>query len=104
MDRRLKDSKVTYREHYQSVYRQTGVLPAELAEEEEFPEDLKYLWNWFQELNRARGSNGFGLSPISYSELDAWSRLTGRALEAWEVICIKDIDLAYLSAMVDRRE
>lgn len=84
------------REHLQSVYRQTGVLPAELENAVEVPATLEYLWNWFLELHRARGSNGYGPDSLSYTEILAWSTLTGRIIEPWEVQILKDIDTSYL--------
>ena len=50
------------------------------------------VWMAFLELDAARGANGFGPNPLSYTEIDAWARLTGARLSAWEVSLLRDID------------
>lgn len=66
-----------------------------------FPEGLEYLWGWFSELQTARTSNGFGVNPITYGELQAWSHMTARDLDAWEVQLLKDLDLRYLASSAE---
>jgi hypothetical protein len=56
-----------------------------------------YLYRWWLELHSARGGNGFGPEPISYTELDAWARLTRRSPTAEEVTALRTMDDAYLS-------
>lgn len=56
------------------------------------PEVLAYLWDWFLQLDNARGGNGFGLNPISYSEIQAWAQLTRIKPEPWEIEAIKRVD------------
>ncbi len=87
---------MTLREHLTSVYQQTGVLPPEL-DEPEIPTSLAYLWQWFQELSFSRSSHGYGHNPLSYGDMDAWARLTGRRLDPWEVQALKDVDVVFLS-------
>lgn len=55
-----------------------------------------YLWDWFMELHAARGSNGFGPSPIGFADLAAWAQLTKRAPTAFEVMALRALDHAYL--------
>lgn len=76
------------------------MLPLELEREEEVPDEVAYIWAWFQELHAARGSSGFAPSPISYSEIFAWAQLTGREPEPWEIQVLKDIDMVYLGSIV----
>ena len=52
----------------------------------------------YYELHAARGSNGFGANPISYSELEAYSRLMRRGLGPWEVKMLRRIDSIFLAA------
>lgn len=54
------------------------------------------MWGWFCELSAARGGNGFGLSPISFTEIDAWARVTGERPTPWEVGLLRRIDTAIL--------
>ena len=51
---------------------------------------------WFFELNSARGSTGFGLAPISYTELQAWAQLTSAPIEPEEIRIIKALDAEWL--------
>jgi len=63
------------------------------------PVDVQYLWDWFMDLNNARQS-GFGISPISYMELQAWAHMTGVQPTIWEVQVLKRIDL-HLVGMIN---
>lgn len=76
-----------------------GILSAALEEldQPDFPDDLDYLWEWFLELHSARQSGGFGAAPISYLEMEAWSRLTDRELRDWEARAIRTLDGMFLS-------
>ena len=38
-----------------------------------------------------------GQLPISFSEIEAWSRLTGRSVSPFEVDLIKDLDFELLA-------
>jgi hypothetical protein len=58
---------------------------------------LDYVWGWFCELSGARTSNGFGLNPISFTEILAWAQLAGVAPTPWEVRLLKRLDAATLA-------
>ena len=77
----------------------TGVAPEELVYDELSPE-ICYIWLWFIELHNTRQSGGFSASPISYTEIKAWSELTGWVLESWEVTAIKVIDQEFIAVQV----
>ena len=74
----------------------TGRTPVELT-----PPDVEeaslYLLTWFHELNMARSANGFGMNLLAYAEIDAWARLTKRAVTAWEVSVLKTLDIIYVN-------
>ncbi len=78
-----------------SVYEQTGIMPEDL-EAIELPPILVYLLGYFQQLSSARQC-GMSLNPLSFSEIDAWSRLYHLSLETWEIDVIKQLDLIYLN-------
>ena len=63
---------------------------------------LRYLLDWFFELDAGRGGNGFGLNPISFADIEAWSRLTGARPLPWEVRAIKAMDAALLGELAKR--
>lgn len=43
-----------------------------------FPAGLEYLWRWARELHPARGFGAHGPNPVTWPDLDAWARRTGR--------------------------
>lgn len=59
------------------------------------PLDVIYLWEWFMDLHNSRPS-GFGLSPISYTELKAWTELTKIKPTPWEVQVLRRMDFCVL--------
>jgi hypothetical protein len=68
-----------------------------LLEPAESPECLKYLWQWFCDLNGGRGYSEAGPMALTYSEIQAWAQLTCSGPAAWEVGVLKQIDRAYLT-------
>lgn len=99
MDKRGKEG-TTLRQDLISVQRQTGRAPKQLIGPE-LPKHLEYLWGWFNDLDHARGGSGFGPSPISYSELLAWTTLSGIRPQSWEIRAIRLLDTLYLAAQAD---
>ena len=55
------------------------------------PDNLMHCWHWFLELNNTR-SSGFGMSPITYLEIQAYFDLIRMQVEPWEVEMIKLFD------------
>lgn len=88
----------TRRDHIEAAARSgSAAAQAELDEAAAAdPGASRYLWDWFLELHSARGSTGFGPAALSYSEIEAWARLTGRRPSALEVFALKGLDQAYL--------
>jgi len=82
------------REHLQAAYRQTGRKPADL-DGPPCPPELAYVWSWFCQLSNGR-TRGMGASPITWLDFDAWSRVTGVGLTAFERECITALDAEYL--------
>ncbi|MGA0608827.1 phage tail assembly chaperone [Caldimonas sp. KR1-144] len=56
---------------------------------------LAYLTEWWRELDEARAEGFNGLQPLSYAEIEAWARLTGRSPSVDEVTTLQRIDRAY---------
>ena len=63
-----------------------------------FPLHDAYIFQIFQELNASRSHNGFGYNPLTYTELDAYRRMTGSELTRWEVKMLMQIDRIFLAA------
>ncbi|MBY0490628.1 MAG: hypothetical protein K2R93_12370 [Gemmatimonadaceae bacterium] len=53
-------------------------------------------WHTFDALHRARPMSAQGVTPISYTELDAFRRLTGTPLTPLDVQLVRIIDEVYL--------
>lgn len=55
-------------------------------------------------MHNARGSNGFGINPISYTEIKAYFDLMQIEPEEWEVTLIKLFDNEALQAYAKEAE
>lgn len=67
------------------------------------PPALDYLWSIYWRLRRRNGGNGFGVTPISWQEIDAYLRHARIVLAPWEVSIIEDLDDAYLASKAKRK-
>jgi hypothetical protein len=76
----------------------------ELIQEPEVPEEGESLWTAFWGLNRRRPQGMNAPQPLTYSEIDAWSRLTGEILLREEIAILTYMDDAYLDALSSERE
>lgn len=84
------------REHLQSVQQQTGQSPPELQGPELYPA-CAHWFTWWYELAEGRQS-GLGTSPLAWADIAAWSTLTGRQLDPYDIEALRTIDRAYLDA------
>lgn len=75
-----------------------GYLPDELANAPDMPAELAHVWRWFAELHAVRSQGQFGPDPISYSEIAAWSVLTRTHVKPFEMIALRAVDEAFLTA------
>lgn len=92
----------TVLEHLQAIERQTGVTPQVLLDAPALPEGCEELWRIFAELHACRGNTGFGPSRITYADIDAFERVSGVKLQAWEREAIRRADQAYLEQVAER--
>ncbi|HEY4712822.1 MAG TPA: hypothetical protein VIH30_01050 [Aquirhabdus sp.] len=72
-------------------------MPEELANEPDIPESAAHVWHYFIQMNKKRGSNGFGANPLTFTEIRSWCELKKITLEQWELDAIDAIDEAYIS-------
>jgi hypothetical protein len=91
------------KEHLMAVWAQTGREPAMLANAPAMPKGCARLWADFLELSHVRGSTQAGPMPITWADIDAWQRVRGVRLEAWEVDAIRKTDLAFLKTFAVKR-
>jgi hypothetical protein len=73
----------------------TGTKPELLASEPEMPPLFEHIWRWFLRLTARRGG-GYGLAPLSFQEIAAWSGLTRLEPTPWEVEQLEKLDDLYL--------
>lgn len=81
----------TLREHLEQTARQTGVEPPELIPPE-IADEVAYIWEFYREIGRGRE---YGRA-LSCSDIDAWQKVSGIELTAFESSVIMAIDDAYL--------
>lgn len=55
-------------------------------------------------MHRARGSNGFGVNPISFSEIDAYIRVSRAYLPPEDILAIQLLDATYMKVDGDLRK
>lgn len=70
----------------------------------ELPESCHQVWKWFIDLNNSRSSNGFGVNPISYSDIKAYVDLASIDIEEWELQLIKQFDNEALNSYAKEAE
>lgn len=56
-----------------------------------FPVALGYIWRAFCRLH-ARRSSGFTINPITWPDIDAFTRLSGQRLTPWEISLVEELD------------
>lgn len=69
----------------------TGHTPVELQELVELPASMQEYWQWFLDLNNTRPA-GFGISSITFTEMQAYFSLMGVEPESWEVGILRMFD------------
>lgn len=62
-----------------------------------------HIWGWFLELHRSRPMGGMDAGSITFSELEAWSRLTGAAPSPWEVEVLLALDAEWFAVRAAAR-
>ena len=82
---------VPLRDKLEHVRQTTGKHIPEL-DGPDIPSPLAHVWGWFCELDQARTGNGFGANPITFSELQAWSMLTGNHPRPHEIRLLQKLD------------
>jgi hypothetical protein len=83
---------VSLRKHYAAGLEQ-GVGDGRLLEGPPCPPELAHVLRWFDDLKHSRVTP-FGLGALTYTEIDAWARRTGRDPDPVEVSALRGLDLA----------
>ena len=74
-----------------AIEKQIGIKPKELEDLVELPECFVHCWMDFVNLSSTRPV-GMGASPITYSEILAYSTLNNIDYDPWEIQVIKLFD------------
>lgn len=90
---------MTLREAAEQVWKQSEIMPASLADLPELPALGARVWSAFMTLNRRRQSGGLGINPLTFAEIEAWTRLTAAELLPWEVRALTAIDDEFMRAV-----
>lgn len=77
-----------------------GLVP----DEPEIEQGSGHILRWFYELNAKRQAGFSSPLPISFTEMEAWIRATGKIVWPDEVEVLAAMDSAYLSAVADFSE
>lgn len=91
----------TLRQHLQAAAQATGRPDPALLQR--LPAWAGPLWEAFGELAACRPQGMAGSGAIPFSEIEAWQRLHGVRLNAWEVGCITAMDRATLGVAAELR-
>lgn len=75
----------------------------EQSDAPEMPPAGLRIWRIFTDLNRTRGG-GMGPAPISYQEIDAWSRLRGEPVRPFELDILRALDMAWLEVAAEMQK
>lgn len=84
--------------HLETVWRQTGKMPQQLADLPDLPELGMHVWNYFLELHGERGSSGMGVSKITSSGIIDWQQIEGIRLKHWEIRAIRLLDNLWMES------
>lgn len=108
----LASDQPAQRDHLEQLAKQRGVAVEVLLEElgiaeddtPDIPEDGERLWLWFGELSAARGSSGFGMLPLSWQDIAAWSQITGSQPTPYEALTLRAMDTVFLTTFNEHRQ
>lgn len=68
-----------------------------LAGAPKLPAGCDQLWADFMALHHSRSFTGFGPMRITFADIDAFQRVQGFRLPAWQIDAIRRADNAYLA-------
>lgn len=77
---------------------------AHLNQDAEPPEDGEHIWSWFWGLSNKRHQGVNGPQPLTYPDIEAWSRATGTVVLREEIAILMQMDDAYLSAVAEEHK
>lgn len=94
-----QDDGETLKTHLESLFKQTGIMPEQLAEAPGLPASCQHVWNAFVELHYER-RNG---ERIKLADVINWTQTIGMPIEPWELSAIRRLDVIWLKAQNEHR-
>lgn len=85
--------------HLEAFEQKTGRRHPLLADGPVLPPECASLWSDFLDLHSSRQAGQSGPARISFIDLDAWQRVTGAKLDAWEIDAIRGADSAFMASL-----
>jgi hypothetical protein len=76
----------------------------EAPDQPEISDDYEHVWTWFWQLNARRQQGMNGPQAITFTEIEAWSRLTGERLLREEITILIRMDDGYRQALAEEME
>lgn len=67
------------------------------------PVEVEHVWDWYVELDSTRNS-GFDIGPVTFAEIESWSRLMKIEVSPFEVQSLRAIDKAYIKFQRSKRD
>jgi hypothetical protein len=86
------------------VQKQLKRPPPGLVNPHELPWAAKHVWAWFAQLHSGRTWGFSAPNAITWSEMDAWARLTRSRPRPWEVELLHLLDRCYLSVYAEEQD
>lgn len=68
------------------------------------PDSCLYVWGYFKDLHTTRTGNGFGASPITFTEMKAYFDLLQVDPEEWELTLLRKFDNLALDTFAKAQE
>lgn len=97
-----QEDGTTLADHLEAFKAKNGRDHPMLSDAPRLPDSCSLLWSQFLELHSCRGSTMAGVARISFTDLDAFQRVSSVKFDAWEIDAIRRADSAYL-AQVSKR-
>lgn len=70
----------------------------------EIPDSCSYVWKYFRALHTTRTGNGFGASPITFTEMKNYFDLMQIEPEEWELNLLRKFDNLALDTFAKEQE
>lgn len=101
---KLGSGEGSLRSKLEAAAKQTGQPIKELEDLVECPDTMRFVWSYFIDLHNCRTSNGFGVNPIQYGEIESYFNLLEIQPAEWEIQTIKRLDVVAMKTFAEEAE